>query len=205
MISSDRERQAPLKTEEAEPTHLARYQFASKYLHTSDIVLDAPCGSGYGTSLLARHCTSATGVDIFTGAIEHAKEFFASGNEQFFTASIEDMKGLFQVNHIFDVIISFEGIEHIHKPNKFLDEVKRLLKQDGIFIISTPRKPQGSPFHIKEYSLEEFKELLMENFIVQEIYGQVYTDFIDMLKDTTIDPHAYKHFNFVAVCTVRNI
>lgn len=60
MIQSDAERQAPITLEDAEPSHLARYQFAQSYLTPTDIVLDAPCGSGYGTCLLSKSTAHTT-------------------------------------------------------------------------------------------------------------------------------------------------
>ena len=57
----------------------------------------------------------------------------------------------------FDVIISFEAIEHIEEQEAFLSEVKRLLKDDGLFIVSSPNKTlytdetgQQNPHHVKE-------------------------------------------------------
>jgi 2-polyprenyl-3-methyl-5-hydroxy-6-metoxy-1,4-benzoquinol methylase len=109
------------------------------------------------------------------------------------------MKDLFPDN-TFDKVVSFEGIEHLHNPNYFLDEVKRTLKPQGLFIISTPRKPHGSPFHIKEYDLDEFKELLQDKFKILEIYGQLFTDFHN-LATSNINPNVYRRFNFIAICS----
>lgn len=202
MIISDKERQAPIKIEETEPTHLARYKFAEQYIKQGDKVLDAPCGSGYGTKLISLKGAKTYGVDIHEGAIKHAKEFFLNDSDYFYVGNIEDMKTLFPSNEFFDVIISFEGIEHLKNPNLFLSEVKRLLKPRGILIISTPRKPHGSLFHIMEYSLDEFQNMLLSKFIIKEIYGQVYDKFYN-LSENDIDPNAYEKFNFVAICSPK--
>lgn len=199
MIISDKERQAPTSVEEAEPSHLARYQFALKCISSDDKVLDAPCGSGYGSKLLASKNAQIYGVDIHKGAIEHAKEFFSDDLVSFYVGDIENLKNLFLQNDYFDVVVSFEGIEHIKHPELFLDETIRLLKPNGKFIVSTPRKPHGSPYHITEYSLEEFKNLLSSRFIIKQMFGQIYTDIFD-LSERNEDPFAYNGFNFIAYC-----
>ena len=173
MIESDAERQAPKNVMEAEPSHLARYKFAKKYLNETDTVLDIPCGSGYGTKLLSSYCKKIVGVDIYQDAITHANEFFKDDNNHFLVGNMENIKNIFPHNYVFDKIISFEGIEHIKYPKKFLDEIFRLLKQDGEFIISTPRKPHGSPYHIIEYSLDEFRDILSTRFEIKKMYCAV--------------------------------
>src|SRR4030042_3828224 len=162
-IFSDEERQAPIEVKETEPSHLARYQFALSYISKGDKVLDVPWGSGYGTKLLTSKEAEIFGIDIHEGAVGHAKEFFSDKLNSFLVGNMEDMGKLFPQDKVFDVIVSFEGIEHIKHPEKFLKEVKRLLKDRGKFIISTPRKSHGNPYHIKEYSLEEFKQELSKD------------------------------------------
>lgn len=202
MIISDKERQAPIKIEEAEPSHLARYKFAEQYVQQGNKVLDAPCGSGYGTKLLSLKGAKTYGVDIHEGAIEHAKEFFLNDSDCFYVGNIEDMKSLFPNKEFFDVVVSFEGIEHLNNPDYFLNEVRRLLKPQGILIISTPRKPHGSPFHTVEYDLNEFRNILFSKFIINKMYGQVYDKFYDLSKNN-INPNDYKRFNFVAICSLK--
>jgi tetratricopeptide (TPR) repeat protein len=81
---------------------------------------------------------------------------------------------------LFDVIVCFEALEHIAEQNELMSEVRRLLKKDGIFIVSTPNKHElhsGNPgyhneFHMKELDLDEFKRLLTGNFKNINLYGQ---------------------------------
>lgn len=200
MIESDKERQAPKTLEDVEPSHLARYKFALNFILEDDVVLDAPCGSGYGTKLLTEKSTKVYGVDIFPPAIDHANELFSNDKNCFFVCDIQDME-LFKDNY-FDVVISFEGIEHIKSPDLFLKEIRRVLTPDGRLIISTPRKPHGSPYHIIEFSLEEFKKILSQYFKIDNIYGQIYTDIFN-LDDGLKDPFAYDHFNYIAVCSSK--
>lgn len=197
MILSDRERQAPTTTQEAEPSHIARYNFVVPFIKNRDILLDIPCGSGYGTNILAKEAKSVFGVDIHAGAIQHAKEFFQLSNVEFLEGDMENTLNL--KTEKFDTVVSFEGIEHIKNQKVFLKNIKNLLKRDGLLIISTPRKPHGSPHHTVEFSLDEFKEILSEQFIIEKMFGQIYMDIFDM-KERQEDPHAYNRFNFIAVC-----
>ena len=169
MIITNEERQAPKNLEDAELSHLNRYKFALQYISSNDIVLDAPCGSGYGTEVLASNSSKVYGVDIHNGAIEHAREFFQSSNSSFHVGNIENLLKLFPDSGKFDKVVSFEGIEHLKYPDLFLKEIERLMNVGGNLIISTPRKPHGSPFHIQEYSFQEFTELLSSYFKVNKI------------------------------------
>lgn len=202
MIKSNKERQAPTSVLRAEPSHLARYKFALKYVSPKNKVLDAPCGSGYGTKLLTTKNAEVFGVDIHKEAVQHAKEYFSDKLDSFYAGNIENMKKLFPKNSFFDVIVSFEGIEHLKRPKFFLKETKRLLKPGGKFIISTPRKPHGSPYHYKEYSLLEFKDLLSSEFMINNIFGQIYTDIFDLEKRKE-NPMFYERFNFIACCSKK--
>ena len=134
-------------------------------------VLDAACGSGYGTALMASTAESVTGIDISTEAIGYAKKRYAElDNVQYIEASIAELP--FEA-HSFDVIVSFETIEHVNDElqNSFLQEIKRCLKADGILIMSSPDKRTYSElhdfnneFHVKEFYFEEFEEFLQHEF-----------------------------------------
>ena len=77
------------------------------------------------------------------------------------------------------MIVCFEALEHISNQETLLKEVKRLLKEDGIFIVSTPNKPvysengtRQNPFHLKELERSEFETLLNRYFKQIALYGQ---------------------------------
>jgi len=202
MIETNKERQAPQKVEDTEPTHLARYQFALNYVNGDDIVLDVPCGSGYGANLLSKKAKKVIGIDVHEGAIKHAKEFFQKDNIEFFTHDAEELSGLFVDQNLFDVVVSLEGIEHVSNPNNFLNEIRKNINPHGKLIISTPRKPHGSPYHNIEFSLDEFRDVLSKEFKIDAMYGQIYTDIFD-LRLREEDPYSYKKFNFIAECSLK--
>ncbi|RDY23271.1 class I SAM-dependent methyltransferase [Romboutsia maritimum] len=159
--------------------HFQRYEFA-KEITKNKVVLDAACGEGYGTNILSKEASKVYGIDISKESIEHAKKKYESKNIEFTEASIEKLP--FEDNS-FDVIVSFETIEHvnINIQKKFLSEVKRVLKKDGIFLVSTPNKKVYSDifkykneFHEKEFYKEEYIKFLKEYFNYVELYSQYF-------------------------------
>lgn len=86
-------------------------------------------------------------------------------------------------NSTFDVVCSFETIEHIENYKGFLSEIQRVLKPEGLFIVSTPSKEIFSrysnrpldPFHVKEFSTAEFSNTLRQYFVDIVLYGQKFS------------------------------
>lgn len=159
--------------------HITRYLFARDYVQTKTI-LDIACGSGYGANYLAQNGAKfVVGIDISEKAIAHAKKHYKASNLRFL---IGDATCLALKNNSFDVVVSFETLEHIPEYKKYLKETYRVLKPNGPFIVSTPNKkffPQSggkpaNPYHAIELSLGEFQELLTKQFREITIYGQDY-------------------------------
>jgi cyclopropane fatty-acyl-phospholipid synthase-like methyltransferase len=158
--------------------HWHRYLYATQFVK-GKIVLDIASGDGYGTDLMAQTAKTVVGVDISQEAVDFATEHYPKNNLSFRQGSVENIPidGLKQ----FDVIVSFETIEHVDAGAQevFLKEVKRLLKDDGIFIVSSPNKlyysdiPQyKTDFHIKEFYEEEFASFLKKYFNHVTLLGQ---------------------------------
>jgi len=146
--------------------HLVRYLFSSQFVRNK-IVLDVGCGSGYGSYILARQggANKIFAVDISQDAIEYAKSRYKHRNIDFKVDDAEELKTI--SNKIVDILVAFELIEHLNDQDKFLGQVKRVLKKSGLFIVSTPNKytyPDGNPFHTKELYPEEFYRLLKKYF-----------------------------------------
>ena len=156
--------------------HLHRYAFASHLVKDKD-VLDLACGEGYGSYKLSRAARSVIGIDIDSKAVDHAQCQYQCDNLRFMQGSILDVPIIGEKK--FDVIICFEAMEHIEEHVKLLSEVKRLLRDDGMFIVSTPNKKvytddhsYHNPFHVKELYLEEFSDLLRTYFSNLGFFGQ---------------------------------
>jgi 2-polyprenyl-3-methyl-5-hydroxy-6-metoxy-1,4-benzoquinol methylase len=158
--------------------HLHRYRFGSRFV-AGQRVLDAGCGVGYGTRVLAdAGASEIVAVDVSAEAVASAQKLFAHPRVHFVQDNCETLTN---VQGPFDVVIALESLEHFHDVTSFLKQVHRLLAHDGVFICSTPNAlitmPPGArrpvnPFHVKEYSPDEFKELLRACFGQVSLTGQ---------------------------------
>lgn len=153
--------------------HKVRYEFASQYV-VGKKVLDIASGSGYGTSMLARAgAEEVTGIDIDREAVEEAEKKYIQNNLKYMHGSAYHIP--FSDSSV-DLLVSFETIEHLKDYKKFLSEIRRVLKENGLLIISTPNKEiyqEKNPYHLKEFELGEFESLLKEYFPVCKILKQV--------------------------------
>ena len=155
-------------------SHLKRYEFAKQFC-AGKLVLDIACGVGYGSVYLAQSAKKVFGGYISEEAILYAKKHYQKENIQFM---VMDAACLEFPDKYFDVICSFETLEHLDNPQKYLTKVKRLLNEGGIFIISTPQvkrtriKPKN-PYHKIEFSKDDLLNLLKGYFTNVEIFGQM--------------------------------
>lgn len=157
------------------------YEHWHRYLIVRDHVqgkrvLDVASGEGYGSHLLAGTAASVTGVDLSADAVDHANVKYGQSNLHYVAASCTRIPA---PDASFDVIVSFETIEHIVEHEAFMQEVDRLLAPDGLFIISSPNRPEYSErtgyrneFHVKELDKAELKSLLDARFPAQQWFGQ---------------------------------
>jgi len=154
--------------------HKVRYEFAKKYC-AGKSVLDVACGAGYGSALLAEFAKSVVGADLDEGAINFARSSYKRSNLVY---RIEDAQALSFESASFDTVVSFETIEHLSDIPRYLNEVQRVLKLGGIYVVSTPKvrrtttRPKN-PHHTVEFSAEDFRALLRKYFHVIELHGQV--------------------------------
>jgi SAM-dependent methyltransferase len=153
--------------------HLRRYEFALTYCADRE-VLDAGCGVGYGSALLAEHARSVVGVDRSAEAIEYARGRYAQSNLEFRTA---DLLELDEAAESFDTVTSFEVLEHVRDQERFLAGLARVLRPGGVLVLSTPHVAEttdrpDNPFHERELSRADFTALLGRHFADVELYGQ---------------------------------
>lgn len=123
-------------------------------------VLDAGCGSGYGTAHLVEwYAGSAVGVDIDETAIQFACNTYQDG-PQFMRSELTDMPW---DDETFDGVFCVEAIEHVQADTLALAEIWRVLRGDGLLFLTTPERNEKrglSPYHVREYSDAELRELL---------------------------------------------
>ena len=162
--------------------HLHRYLLAREWCRGKD-VLDVASGEGYGTALLAQVARSAVGIEISPEAVAHASGAYCADNINFVAG---DARNLPCPDAAFDVVTSFETIEHFAEQGRFLDEIRRVLRPGGQLIISTPDRDNYSPaespanpYHVRELTPAEFDTLLRSRFpevavlLQRPIFGSV--------------------------------
>ncbi|MCX7861686.1 MAG: class I SAM-dependent methyltransferase [Bacteroidales bacterium] len=154
--------------------HINRYLFAENFV-SNKVVLDIACGTGYGSYFLSNKAKYVYAIDINAEVIETNKKKYIKDNLEFVSANAESIP--LQDKSI-DVVISYETIEHLNNPQSFLSEVKRVLKDSGLLVISTPNKKMSeinniqNPFHVKEFYREEFCNLISSYFKFQQLLYQ---------------------------------
>lgn len=142
--------------------HIARYHFSVPYVYGR--VLDFATGVGYGVHVIAKKSKKVLkeiiGIDIDPEAIQYAKTKYYHPLSHFKVADVTDPRLPDRLGS-FDVILSFETIEHIMNEKQFMENIYQLLKPGGTLIMSTPfgkgkGKPCGSPFHVHQMTEGEF-------------------------------------------------
>lgn len=150
--------------------HIATYEYAKNFVKNKKL-LDYGCGSGYGTHMLSQVAENVTGADISEEAVDFARKEFHSPNLRF-------MKIAELGNEKFDIITSFQVIEHVPNDYEYTDKLKKLLNPGGVLIISTPDKTHRlfkyiqqpwNIFHLKEYTAESLEKTLFKHFKKVEI------------------------------------
>jgi 2-polyprenyl-3-methyl-5-hydroxy-6-metoxy-1,4-benzoquinol methylase len=166
-----------------ENEHLARYRYASQ-LVKGKRVADIACGTGYGTQLLAKAgALNVHGMDLSEDAVRYCVE---NNNTPAVTYSVANAQNLTTIaDGAFDIVVSFETIEHLPNVEAYLDEMVRVLRPGGTFLVSTPdrriaslmyfffRHP-GNKYHVREYTERELLNLLSTRFQIKACYGQAF-------------------------------
>ena len=157
--------------------HWHRYAFARRYAEGRR-VLDAACGEGYGTALLGATAAEVVGVDIDAGSIRHAQSTYGGAHIRFVEGSCTKLP---LADASFDAVVSFETIEHLEAADQppMLAEFARVLKPEGVLVISSPNKRVYSDardyvneFHRHELYRDDLAALLAKAFPAQRWFHQ---------------------------------
>jgi SAM-dependent methyltransferase len=164
-----------------ENEHLARYRFATQLVEGRQVA-DIACGTGYGTQMLAEAgAKSVLGIDISADAVAFSRQRFSAPNVSYIVSNAQDLTAI--SDNQFEIVVSFETIEHLPDVEAYLDEMARILRPGGAFLVSTPDRriasvthcflghPQN-PYHVREYTERELLELLSTRFQIKACYGQ---------------------------------
>ncbi len=162
----------PLFPELRAQFHLARYEFAARYV-SGATVADIACGTGYGCRVLIEQggASHVYGVDVCPQAIEYATAQHGVDSAEFRVADACD-SGI--PDQSVDCVVSFETIEHVPDDEGLIDEFFRILKPDGLLICSTPNAwpLEIAPHHVREYDRESFRAILGRRFGIQSLFNQ---------------------------------
>lgn len=198
--------------------HLNRYTTIVEVVKGKS-VLDAACGSGYGSFILSEYANSVHGIDIDEETINYAQKKFHRENINFDVSSVTSIP---YKDNSFDVIVSFETIEHLDEKNQslFLKEIKRVLRKGGQLLMSTPDKSSYSDknehdnqFHLKEFYPKEFNDFLKAHFKnvyflyqrneVCNLISSGDSDRLEIVRKNENDSNQGKYL--IAVCSNANI
>ncbi len=150
--------------------HLAVYEWIASQV-AGLRVADLACGEGYGSAALAEAAADVVGVDANPEAHEHARLRYRRSNLRFERGLVEQFEGPV------DAVVFLQTIEHIHDPGALCE---RIAAAASTAYISTPNRltlaPAGAeksdnPWHLREYTLEEYRALLEPRFSRVEIRG----------------------------------
>jgi ubiquinone/menaquinone biosynthesis C-methylase UbiE len=168
--------------------HLHRYAIVKDYVKDK-IVLDIACGEGYGANLTSKIAKFVYGVDIDNMIVQAAKFKYKKENLEFLTGSAIEIP--LNDNSV-DIVISFETIEHHDNHDEMMGEIKRVLKSNGMLIISTPDKlfysdvrNFNNQFHVKELYKQEFVDLISKNFSEIQLLTQKFTNGNSVVEENT--------------------
>jgi ubiquinone/menaquinone biosynthesis C-methylase UbiE len=160
-------------------SHMARYRFAEPLVQDA-VVLDAGCGCGYGAHYLATNgAKRVIGIDVAPEAIEYARCRYTAENLAF---AMADVTTLAFPSGVLDTVVCLEVFEHVPDCERLLAESRRVLKPSGRIIVSTPnkhvfspgRREPVNPWHVREYSRDEFVRILTSYFEDVQLWGQAF-------------------------------
>ena len=156
--------------------HYHRYLLA-RPLVEGKRVLDLASGEGYGAALLAERAEHVVGLEIDPASVTHSQATYRNDRLDFVEGSMLDLSRF--PDGSFDVVTCFEALEHVTEHDELVSGVRRVLAADGVFLTSTPDRliytealHQDNPHHVRELSLDEFRELLDGHFRHVRIWGQ---------------------------------
>lgn len=174
--------------------HLFAYELAKEKISKNSFVLEVGCGEGYGTKLLSQSVGKIIGLDVDKNTIAHCSGKYGAENCLF---SAYDGVIIPYDDSTFDAVVSFQVIEHIQDDINYISEIYRVLKGNGVFILTTPNrtnrlKPGQKPwnkFHIREYYPEELEKILNNKFYDIKIWGIRGNDEVQRIEMARLKQH----------------
>ncbi len=156
--------------------HRAFYDFAASRV-AGAAVLDAGCGTGFGTQRLAGAAKRAVGIDLKDKLLHYGRAQYGAPGLDFI---VMDANRLGFADGSFDVVVADELLEHLREHRPFLDEARRVLRPGGLFICATVNRVHSfgtaeNPLnrnHFREFDATDFREELGRWFEGITLLGQ---------------------------------
>ena len=145
---------------------IARYNFAMKYAYKRD-VLDAGCQRGYGGNLLSYVAKSIGFADISEKSLGYCKRLVHQCASSYYQVDFEKER----IPEKWDMVASFETIEHLENPDFYLESVKECLNEGGYLIFSVPHETPSS-LHKQIFNEQAIRELIEKHFTLEALYLQ---------------------------------
>jgi ubiquinone/menaquinone biosynthesis C-methylase UbiE len=194
--------------------HLSRYRFAARFAARGARVLDAGCGTGYGTAEFGNE-TQVMAMDISEEAVAHATRGFGRPGVHFLQGGCEALPF---ADGSFDLVVAFEVIEHLDRWPDLLTEARRVLQSEGVLLVSTPNKAYyaearavagPNPYHVREFEYREFECALKAVFPHVHLWSQNHSESIAFVPsspsvgvlDAPADPMPEQAHFFLAACS----
>jgi ubiquinone/menaquinone biosynthesis C-methylase UbiE len=173
---------------------ISRYLFSLRFVKGKNVI-DVGCGARKGPYIISEAASKVIGVDIIQEAIFYCTKKWPKSNIFYLPANAQLLP--FK-DEFFDCVLSFELIEHIDNYKNYLAEVHRILTNGGILIVSTPNRsvtsPRGilsNPDHVREFNLDEFKNILRNYFPSVTLYGQFPTEIVKKIEELNKKNYQY--------------
>ncbi len=198
--------------------HLSRYRFAARFAQGAAKVLDAGCGTGYGTAEFDG-AAQIMAMDISGEAVAHAVRAFGRPGVHFLQGACEALPF---ARESFDLVVAFEVIEHLERWPDLLTEAARVLGPEGVLLVSTPNKAYyaearaaagPNPYHVREFEYREFEYALKAVFPHVQLWSQNHSEVIAFIPaaqsggvlDAPADSAPEQAHFFLAACSRTSI
>ena len=171
--------------------HLFAYEFARTLLKPEHTVLEVGSGEGYGSVLLARAAGRVIGLDIDAATVQHAAARYGSDRVAF--QAYDGFRMPFP-DSTFDVVVSFQVVEHVTDVLSYLTEIRRVLRPGGLFVLTTPNRlyrlrPGQRPwnrFHLREYDPAGLRTELAVVFPRVDVWGVRASDEVQAIEHARV-------------------
>lgn len=175
--------------------HLAAYEWALAYAAGKD-VLEIGVNRGNGSRMLAAEARSFMGVELL-----HDLAMEARKDTGLAILQADGMK-LPLADETVDVVVAFHVIEHAWHDRAFLHELIRVLRPEGVCILSSPQsryrqlygQAPWSEWHSREYDESTWSKLLTENFARVQVFGEFAKGIVGAVERRLVYQDPWNHY-----------